>query len=144
MNDQKDKEQPLVHHLIELRTRLLHTVYFLLAVFICLFPFATDIYGVVSAPLLAVLPEGTNMIATDVISPFLTPLKLTFYLAMFLAVPFILFQVWSFIAPGLYNHEKKLIVPLIVSSVMLFMVGMAFAYFAVFPVVFGLNSTEYP
>lgn len=134
-----DKEQPLVQHLIELRTRLLHVVYFLLAVFICLFPFAADIYGVVSAPLIAVLPEGSNMIATDVISPFLTPLKLTFYLALLLAVPFILYQIWSFIAPGLYQHEKQLAAPLLISSVLLFFAGMAFAYFVVLPMLFNFT-----
>jgi sec-independent protein translocase protein TatC len=135
----QDKEQPLVQHLIELRNRLLHVVYFLLAVFICLFPFATDIYGIISAPLQAVLPAGTNMIATDVISPFLTPLKLTFYLAMFLAVPFILFQIWSFIAPGLYKHEKQLAAPLLISSVLLFFAGMCFAYFVVLPMLFNFT-----
>lgn len=134
-----DKEQPLVQHLIELRTRLLHTVYFLLAVFICLFPFATNIYGVVSAPLIAVLPEGSNMIATDVISPFLTPLKLTFYVALLLAVPFILYQIWAFIAPGLYRHEKQLAAPLLISSVLLFFAGMAFAYFLVLPMLFNFT-----
>lgn len=134
-----DKEQPLVQHLIELRTRLLHVVYFLLAVFICLFPFATDIYEIVSAPLIAVLPEGSNMIATDVISPFLTPLKLTFYLALLLAVPFILYQIWSFIAPGLYQHEKQLAAPLLISSVLLFFAGMSFAYFVVLPMLFNFT-----
>ncbi len=135
----QDKEQPLVHHLIELRTRLLHIVYFLLAVFICLFPFATDIYAIVSAPLQAVLPAGTSMIATDVISPFLTPLKLTFYLSLFLAVPFILYQIWSFIAPGLYKHEQQLAAPLLISSVLLFFAGMAFAYFLVLPMLFNFT-----
>lgn len=134
-----DKEQPLVQHLIELRTRLLHIVYFLLAIFICLFPFATNIYGVISAPLIAVLPEGSNMIATDVISPFLTPLKLTFYMALLLAVPFILYQIWAFIAPGLYQHEKQLAAPLLVSSVLLFFAGMAFAYFLVLPMLFNFT-----
>src|SRR5690606_15456633 len=139
MNQSSDKEQPLVQHLIELRTRLLHIVYFLLIVFACLFPFATDIYGIVSAPLQAVLPAGTHMIATDVISPFLTPLKLTFYLSLFLAVPFILYQIWSFIAPGLYKHEKQLAAPLLLSSVLLFFTGMAFAYFLVLPMLFNFT-----
>lgn len=134
-----DQEQPLVQHLIELRTRLLHIVYFLLAVFICLFPFATEIYGIVSAPLQAVLPAGTSMIATDVISPFLTPLKLTFYVALFFAVPFILYQIWAFIAPGLYKHEKQLAMPLLISSVVLFFAGMAFAYFLVLPMLFNFT-----
>lgn len=131
-----DKEQPLVQHLLELRTRLLHIVYFLLVVFLCLFPFATEIYAIVSAPLQAVLPKGTSMIATDVISPFLTPLRLTFYVALFIAVPFILYQIWAFIAPGLYKHEKQLALPLLASSVVLFFAGMAFAYFLVLPMLF--------
>lgn len=138
-SDHNDKEQPLVQHLIELRNRLLYVIYFLLAVFICLFPFATDIYAVVSAPLQAVLPKGTNMIATDVISPFLTPLKLTFYLALYIAIPFILYQIWRFIAPGLYQHEKQLAAPLMISSVVLFFAGMAFAYFLVLPMLFGFT-----
>lgn len=136
---QDDKEQPLVQHLIELRNRLLHVVYFLLAVFLCLFPFATDIYAIISAPLQAVLPKGTSMIATDVISPFLTPLKLTFYLSLYIAIPFILYQIWRFIAPGLYQHEKQLAAPLMISSVLLFFTGMAFAYFLVLPMLFGFT-----
>ncbi len=134
-----DKEQPLVQHLIELRNRLLYVIYFLLAIFVCLFPFATEIYAVVSAPLQAVLPKGTNMIATDVISPFLTPLKLTFYLSLYIAIPFILYQIWRFIAPGLYQHEKELAAPLMISSVVLFFSGMAFAYFLVLPMLFGFT-----
>jgi sec-independent protein translocase protein TatC len=134
-----DKEQPLVQHLIELRNRLLYVIYFLLAIFLCLFPFATEIYAVVSAPLQAVLPKGTNMIATDVISPFLTPLKLTFYLSLYIAIPFILYQIWRFIAPGLYQHEKELAAPLMISSVVLFFSGMAFAYFLVLPMLFGFT-----
>lgn len=134
-----DKEQPLIQHLIELRTRLLRIVICLLVVFLALFPFATQIYGLVSAPLQAVLPEGTSMIATDVISPFLTPLKLTFYVALFLSVPFILYQIWAFIAPGLYSHEKQLAAPLLISSVLLFFAGVAFAYFLVLPMLFNFT-----
>jgi sec-independent protein translocase protein TatC len=136
---QQDKEQPLVQHLIELRNRMLYVIYFLLAVFLCLFPFASDIYAVVSAPLQAVLPSGTSMIATDVISPFLTPLKLTFFLALYISIPFILYQIWSFIAPGLYLHERRLAAPLMISSVILFFTGMAFAYFLVLPMLFGFT-----
>lgn len=136
---QDDKEQPLVQHLIELRNRLLYVVYFLLAVFLCMFPFATDIYAVVSAPLQAVLPQGTSMIATDVISPFLTPLKLIFYLSLYVTIPFILYQLWRFIAPGLYLHEKQLAAPLMISSVVLFFAGMAFAYFLVLPMLFSFT-----
>ncbi|HTF82957.1 MAG TPA: twin-arginine translocase subunit TatC [Cellvibrio sp.] len=132
-----DKELPLVQHLIELRTRLLHTVIFVLVVFCCLFYFANDIYYIISAPLQNLLPENTSMIATDVVSPFLTPLKLTFFAAVLLSIPYILYQIWAFIAPGLYKHEKSLAAPLLISSVLLFYAGMTFAYFVVFPLLFG-------
>lgn len=132
-----DQELPLIQHLIELRTRLLHTVIFVLIVFGCLFYFANDIYYLISAPLQKLLPVDSTMIATDVISPFLTPLKLTFFSAVLIAIPYILYQIWAFIAPGLYKHEKRLAVPLLVSSVFLFYLGMVFAYFVVFPLLFG-------
>ena len=132
-----DKELPLVQHLIELRTRLLHTVIFVLVVFCCLFYFSNDIYYIISAPLQNLLPENTSMIATDVVSPFLTPLKLTFFAAVLLSIPYILYQIWAFIAPGLYKHEKSLAAPLLISSVLLFYAGMTFAYFVVFPLLFG-------
>ena len=131
-----DKELPLVQHLLELRTRLLHIIYCLIVTFFVLFPFATDIYSLVSKPLIAVLPAGASMIATDVASPFLTPMKLTFFVALLITVPFILYQIWAFIAPGLYKHEKRLALPILVSSVLLFFAGMAFAYFLVFPTIF--------
>lgn len=134
-----DKEQPLVQHLIELRNRLLYTVYFLFGVFVCLFPFANEIYGFISAPLLAVLPEGTSMIATDVISPFFTPMKLTFYLAVYICIPFIFYQIWAFVSPGLYKHERALAGPLMLSTVTLFFSGMAFAYFLVLPMLFSFT-----
>ncbi|HSC69195.1 MAG TPA: twin-arginine translocase subunit TatC [Cellvibrio sp.] len=134
--ESNDKELPLVHHLLELRTRLLHIIYCLLGSFICLFPFSAEIYALISKPLLDVLPEGASMIATDVASPFLTPMKLTFFVALLISVPFLLYQIWSFIAPGLYKHEKRLAMPLLVSSVLLFFAGMAFAYFVVFPTIF--------
>ncbi len=131
-----DKELPLVQHLLELRTRLMHIIYCLIGTFFVLFPFATDIYSLVSKPLIAVLPAGASMIATDVASPFLTPMKLTFFVALLITVPFILYQIWAFIAPGLYKHEKRLALPILVSSVLLFFAGMAFAYFLVFPTIF--------
>ena len=132
-----DRELPLVQHLIELRTRLLHTVIFVLVVFCCLFYFSNDIYYIISAPLQNLLPENTSMIATDVVSPFLTPLKLTFFAAVLLSIPYILYQIWAFIAPGLYKHEQRLAAPLLISSVLLFYAGMTFAYFVVFPLLFG-------
>lgn len=133
----QDKELPLVQHLIELRTRLLHTIIFVLVVFGCLFPFANDIYYIISAPLQNLLPENSSMIATDVISPFLTPLKLTLFTAVLISIPYILYQIWAFIAPGLYKHEKRLAMPLLASSIVLFYLGMAFAYFVVFPLLFS-------
>ena len=112
--------------------------------FICLFPFANEIYSFVSEPLRALLPEGASMIATEVASPFLTPFKLTLVAAVFLAIPYVLYQVWSFIAPGMYRHEKRLAIPLLVSSVLLFYAGAAFAYFVVFPLIFAFFTSVAP
>lgn len=138
------KELPLVQHLIELRNRLLRSIIFVLVIFAGLFYFANDIYQFVSEPLQKFLPEGSSMIATEVASPFLTPFKLTLFVAVILAVPYLLYQIWSFIAPGLYRHEKKLAIPLLVSSVLLFYAGMAFAYYVVFPLVFGFFTSVGP
>lgn len=123
-------------HLIELRDRLLRCVIALLLVFICLFPWARDIYTVLAEPLLSALPQGGQMIATEVTAPFFVPVKVTLLAAFVIALPYLLYQVWAFVAPGLYAHEKKMVMPLIVTSTLLFLVGMAFAYFIVFPVVF--------
>lgn len=131
-----DREQPFIEHLIELRDRLLKTLLVVVAIFACMAPFANEIYDFVADPLQVRLTEGAGMIATEVTSPFLTPFKTTFVLAFFTAIPFVLFQFWAFIAPGLYKHEKRLIVPLMVSSVLLFYAGMAFAYYVVFPLIF--------
>ena len=136
--------QPLVEHLIELRSRLLKSISVVLIIFLPLFYFANDIYSFVSRPLRAYMPEGTSMIATEVASPFLTPFKLTLVLAVFLAIPYILHQVWSFIAPGLYTNEKRLALPLLISSVLLFYTGISFAYFVVFPIIFGFFSSVTP
>ncbi len=139
--DIDDKPLPLVAHLTELRDRLLRAVLAVLIIFIGLFPFANEIYGFVSEPLRALLPQGSSMIATGVLSPFLTPFKLTLIAAVFLAIPYVLYQAWSFVAPGMYRHEKRLAIPLLVSSIALFYAGAAFAYFVVFRLVFGfLNS----
>ena len=142
--DPKDHELPLIQHLIELRNRLLRVMLVVLVIFLSLFYFANDIYTFTAAPLQKFLPEGTSMIATDVASPFLTPFKLTLFVSVILAVPFILHQVWAFIAPGLYQHEKRLALPLLGSSVLLFYAGMAFAYFVVFPLVFGFFTSVSP
>ncbi len=131
-----DQEMPLVSHLTELRTRLLRSVAAIFLIFAGLFYFSQKIYTLVSEPLRRFLPEGTSMIATDVASPFLAPFKLTMVVALFLAMPVILAQVWGFIAPGLYKHEKRVALPLLVSSIILFYAGMAFAYFLVFPMIF--------
>lgn len=132
----KDKEQSFVTHLLELRDRLLKMVLAIVAMFVLLFPFSEQIYTTVAQPLMAHLPAGSTMIATEVASPFLTPFKLTLVAAVFIAVPFILYQFWAFVAPGLYQHEKRLAVPLLVSSILLFYLGVLFAYFVVFPLVF--------
>ena len=137
-------EQPLVQHLIELRSRLLRSLLVVLVVFLALFSFANEIYEFVAEPLQRYLPDNAQMIATDVASPFLTPFKLTLFTAVFISIPFILFQIWSFIAPALYQKEKRLALPLFVSSVILFYVGMAFAYYVVFPLVFGFFTSVGP
>lgn len=139
-----DHELPLVQHLLELRNRLLRIIGIVLVIFIALFYFANDIYSFTAAPLVKFLPEHSSMIATEVTSPFLAPFKLTLFVAVLLAAPFILHQVWGFIAPGLYQHEKRLAAPLLISSVVLFYSGMAFAYFVVFPLVFGFFTSIGP
>lgn len=139
-----DQGQPLVEHLIELRTRILHAVLAILILFLPLFYFANDIYVYVAGPLREFLPEGTTMIATEVASPFLTPFKLTLVLSIFLAMPYILHQLWSFIAPGLYANEKRLAAPLLISSIVLFYAGIAFAFYIVFPLVFGFFTSVAP
>lgn len=139
-----DQPLPLVAHLTELRDRLLRALLAVLVVFICLFPFANEIYAYISEPLRAILPPGATMIATEVASPFFTPFKLTLFTALFIAIPYVLYQAWSFIAPGMYRHEKKLAIPLLASSVLLFYLGAAFAYFVVFPLVFGFFTSVAP
>jgi sec-independent protein translocase protein TatC len=141
---EQDKGQPLVEHLIELRTRILHALFAVMIVFLPLFYFANDIYSYVSEPLRMFLPEGTTMIATEVASPFLTPFKLTLVLSIFVAMPYILHQIWSFIAPGLYSSEKQIASPLLVSSIILFYTGIAFAFYVVFPLIFGFFTAAAP
>jgi len=129
-------EQPFLDHLIELRGRILRSLSVIGLIFIPIYYFANDLYEWIAAPLTAVLPEGSTMIATQVATPFLTPFKLAIFAAIFLGVPFILHQIWAFVSPGLYRHEKKFAVPLLASSTLLFYTGMAFVYFLVFPLVF--------
>lgn len=133
---ENDPGQPLIQHLVELRNRLLRCVVIVLALFIGLYYFANDIYNILSAPLQSILPTDGSLIATGVTSPFMVPLKLTLVVSVFIAIPFILHQIWSFIAPGLYRHEKRLAFPLLFSSIVLFYLGVAFAYFVVLPLVF--------
>ena len=139
-----DQEMPLVAHLTELRSRLLKCVGAVLVIFAGLFYFSQQIYALVAAPLRAYPPEGASMIATGVASPFLTPFKLTLVVSLFVAMPVVLYQIWGFIAPGLYRHERRIAVPLLISSIFLFYAGMAFAYFVVFPIMFGFFASVTP
>jgi len=137
-------QQPLISHLIELRNGLLKAVASIFIIFISLVYFANDIYAYVSLPLKEQLPEGTSMIATGVTSSFFAPFKLTMMLSFFIAIPFVLHQIWSFVAPALYKHEKRLVFPMLLSSTILFYAGIAFAYFLVFPVIFGFFTSVAP
>ncbi len=138
------EQQPLISHLMELRNRLMHAFGAVFAIFFAIAYWANDIYHYLSKPLLAVMPESASMIATDVASPFFAPFKLTLVVSFFIAIPYVLYQIWAFVAPGLYRHEKRLITPLLFSSTMLFYAGVAFAYYAVFPVVFGFFTSVAP
>jgi sec-independent protein translocase protein TatC len=137
-------QETFLSHLVELRTRLVRSMVAVLVVLVLLFPWAKEIYAALAAPLLKALPKGATMIATDVTGTFLVPLKVTAMAALLLALPYVLWQVWAFVAPGLYQHEKRLAVPVIVSSFLFFLIGMAFAYFVVFPVAFGFFATYAP
>ena len=147
MSDQTEDEElaegTLLSHLIELRSRLLVIAAAVVIAFIVLLPFSRDIFTIVSEPLREVLP-GNAMIATAVASPLLTPFKLTFFAALFLVMPVVLFQVWNFIAPGLYKNEKRFAIPLLATSIVLFYLGIAFAYFVVFPLIFGFFTSIAP
>lgn len=142
--DDGGAEQGFLSHLVELRDRLLKAVLAVTLMFIVLFPFSDEIYSTLASPLLKHMPEGSSMIAIDVASPFLIPFKLVLMLAVFLAVPVILYQLWSFVAPGLYKHEKRLVQPLLFSSIVLFYAGVLFAYSVVFPLVFGFFASVAP
>src|SRR5437762_5508581 len=137
-------QETFISHLIELRSRLLRSIIAVFIVLAALFPFAKDIYAVIAKPLLRALPQGATMIATDVTGTFLVPLKVTLMAAFLIALPYVLYQAWAFVAPGLYQHEKRLALPVLVSSVLFFAVGMAFAYFFVFPVAFGFFAGYTP
>ena len=139
-----DTGQPFISHLVELRDRLLRIVLVVAVVFLALMPFSNTLFSSLSGPLTAILPEGSSMIAIDVASPFLIPFKLTLVLAVFITMPFLLYQIWAFIAPGLYKNERRLVMPLLVSSTVLFYAGAAFAYFVVFPLVFAFFTSTAP
>ena len=142
--DQDDQELSFLEHLVELRSRLLKACSAVLIVLLCLLPFSRKLYQALAAPLTAVLPEGSSMIAIDVASPFLTPFKLALLLALILSIPVVLYQLWAFVAPALYRQEKRLARPLLYSAVVLFYAGCAFAYFVVFPLVFGFFTRVAP
>lgn len=144
MSTDSSNQAPLVAHLIELRNRLLKCVLAILILFIGLYSFANDLYLIVSEPLRLLLPPGSSLIATEVASPFLAPLKLTFAVAVLISVPYTLFQAWSFIAPALYKNEKQIAIPLLVSSIFLFYAGVLFAYYIVLPLIFGFFTTVGP
>ena len=140
----ENTQETFISHLIELRTRLLRSIVAVVVVLVCLFPWAKDIYAALAAPLLKALPQGSTMIATDVTGTFLVPLKVTLMAAFLIVLPYVLYQVWAFVAPGLYQHEKRLALPVIFSSVVFFALGMAFAYFFVFPIAFGFFAGYTP
>ena len=139
-----EQEDSFISHLFELRTRLIRALAAILIIFVALFPWAKELYALLAQPLLASLPQGGQMIATDVVGVFLVPMKVALMVAFLSALPYVLYQVWAFVAPGLYAHEKKLALPLVAASVILFFIGMSFAYFLVFPTVFGFMSKVAP
>ncbi len=137
-------QQPFVGHLIELRDRLLRIVLVVLALFLVLMPFANSLYSALAEPLMETLPAGATMIATEVAAPFLTPFKFSLVFAIFISMPFALYQIWLFVAPGLYMAERRIALPLLITSSALFYLGVAFAYYAVFPLVFGFLTSSAP
>ena len=143
-NTSEDREQPLIEHLIELRSRLLRCLLAVLVVFLGLTPFSNSLYSAIASPLMDRLPANASMIATEVASPFLVPFKLTVFLALFVTMPYLLYQLWAFVAPALYKNEKRLAFPLLMSSVILFYTGIAFAFFAVFPLLFKFFTSIAP
>ena len=144
MSETSDTQESFLSHLIELRTRLMRSIIAVIVVLLVLFPFAKQIYALLAQPLLRVLPQGSTMIATDVTGTFLVPLKVTLMAAFLIALPYVLLQAWAFVAPGLYQHEKRLVLPVLVSSCLFFLFGMSFAYFFVFPVAFGFFAGYTP
>lgn len=140
----QSQEESFISHLIELRDRLIRAILAVVIVFVCLFPWAKELYALLAQPLIASLPRGGQMIATDVVGVFLVPMKVALMVAFLIALPYVLYQIWAFVAPGLYSHEKRLILPLVVASLALFVLGMSFAYFLVFPTVFSFMAKVAP
>ena len=138
------EQETFISHLVELRDRILRALIAFAVVFVCLFPFAQDLYTLVAGPMLAALPKGKEMLATGVASPFFIPVKVTMMCAFVVALPYVLYQAWAFVAPGLYAHEKRMVAPLVISSTLLFLCGMAFAYFLVLPTVFRFLASFTP
>lgn len=143
-NNTEENSQPFISHLIELRTRLLKVVLFVIVIFLALSAYANEIYSILAGPLMKHMPQNSSMIAIDVASPFFTPFKLALFVAVFISIPFILYQFWAFVAPGLYKHERRMIFPLLIASTFLFYLGVVFAYFVVFPLIFGFLTTAAP
>ena len=139
-----DRELSFLEHLVELRSRLLKACLSIFVVLICLLPFSRHLYETLASPMMAQMPEGSTMIAIDVASPFLTPFKLTLLVSIMISIPVVLYQLWAFVAPALFKHEKRLARPLLLTSVLLFYTGCAFAYFVVFPLVFGFLTRVAP
>lgn len=143
-NPAQNQDLPFISHLVELRDRLMRVLIVLVVLFFGLLFIANDLYATLSLPLRSLLPPGSTMIATDVTSPFMAPFKLAFFVALFIAVPYILIQIWGFISPALYKHEKKLAIPLVTSSILLFYCGVAFAYFVTLPAILGFFTRVGP
>ena len=144
MSESEQGQESFLSHLVELRNRLVWSLIEVVIVFACLVPWAKDIYHLLSEPMLAQLPKGGRMIATEITSPFFIPFKVTFLAAVVISLPILLYQTWAFVAPGLYAHEKRLVAPLVIASTILFLCGMAFAYFLVFPTVFRVMQAFTP
>ncbi len=143
-NNATGTEDTFISHLVELRTRVVRAAVAVVVVFLCLMPWAANIFDMLAKPMMAALPAGSKMIATGVITPFLIPVKVTMLVAVIIALPWVLYQAWAFIAPGLYRHEKRLVAPLVISSSLLFLTGVAFCYFFVFGVVFPFINNFAP
>ena len=144
LDKEKLEEGSLISHLVELRSRLLRSILSILIIFVCLIPFAENIFTLVATPLMNQLPNNATMIATQVASPFLTPFKMSLFVAIFLAMPIILYQLWQFVVPGLYRKEQRFAFPLLISSIALFYIGVAFSYFVVFPLMFSFFAAVAP